>query len=519
MSSKQREPLLNPENGDFSDLDPAKAELAIDYMRIANNPAVRPLLDLDLAQDPALGQAHHYAQQFVLYRMFVQGVMGNRDDFSSQKVMDTEAANSTMQLTLRSINEFHSSFNAYTRAQGITGEQQAANIISGNINSNVTMAARDIATLYQQGLVASNGESANLQYTGRVLRFLNANLIFSDQLKQDGMVNTFYDEVYKVAVGEPPSSGYLNQMATNYAGQYTKPVTRGSIVQKLRRQAGTNVDDITNRAALMLLLANAKATLMFAQKVPNAREKYADALRGVGNADDLVPLSESIVKLMDRLQQAATLEQGQGVDNEFIEGIVQATQLNWEVLPAGELEDKARAIVDGQRQNGKEVTIDLERLNILANIRKEWGEDASYYVYGALGQRKVIKSDGKEEPDQYLLLILQDIDNQGNVRQEHAVAESPIAGPHALYVFRQDVSEGLSWREVMALPKSYARSLNARRLKHTLPRQAPQGYLVASMTEKVSTLMTCEPHEFSVIEFNGDRGFRVPKNILPQVNE
>lgn len=497
-------------------LDGAKAQWLVDYRRIATHPAVYSLTDIDLEDGGAFGQTNLYAQQFVISRMFVQGIMGNQDNLSSRKIMDTEANNSVLSLQLRGINQFHASFLSYAQAQ--EPGQHAEQIIAGDIAGNVTAMVQDIMQLYDQGLVSNTGESSNLQVVGQILRYLNVNLLFSDQLRQPDMVNVFYDKLYEKVVGEPTNS-YLNQAARNYAQQYEKPVTCGSNIQKLRKQAGSNIDDVTNRAAFALMIGNAKGTLMAAQQNPDSRDKYATALRTIGRANDLKLLNSDIASLIRRLEDG-TLEEAnaQGVQ-ELKEDVAQITQLNWEILPPGELEAKARNIVETQRQDGKEVTIDLERLNILDNIRKEWGVEASYYVYGALGKRRVIKKDGREEPDQYLLLILQDVDRGGNVRQEHAIAESPIAGTNALYVFRQDVSENLDWKEVMALPKNYARAFNARAVKHTVPRQAPEGYLVAAMTEKVRTLMTCQPEEFLTIEFDGERGFRIPKFIVHQTDE
>ena len=497
-----------------SDLDPTNAQLVVDYMRIADHPAVRPLLDIDLSDSPAMGQINQQAQQFVLYRMFVQGVMGNREDFSAQKIMDTDANNSSMQLTLRSINEFHNGFTAYTTVQHISSEQQAENITMGNLNDNITLMTQDIIKLYQNSLVDAEGESSNLQYIGQILRFMNANLLFSEQLETPGMVDAFYDKLYEIVTGEAATDGPLNKAARNYAEQYGKPITRGSVIKKIRRQAGSEVAEVTNRAALMLIIGNAKGNLQAGLQNPGLREKYASALHAIGHAKDLEPLNTSIVSLTNRLSEGVNGAQTKEEIEEFTESVVQSTQLDWEVLPPGELEAIARSIIDAQKLTRNEVRIDLERLNILAKIREEWGEDVSYYVHGTLGKRRIIKRDTQEEPDQYLLLILQDVDEHGTVLQEHAVAESPIAGPHALYVFRQDVSEGLSWREVMALPKKYARDLGARAVKHTQSVEAPASYLVPAMTEKVRALLACEPQEFPRIEFDGKRGFRLPSAVL-----
>lgn len=192
--------------------------------------------------------------------------------------------------------------------------------------------------------------------------------------------------------------------------------------------------------------------------------------------------------------------------------LLEARQLDWEVLPPGEIETISREIVRQAQTENYNPTIDLKRLRILDNLRTLWGEDNCYYARGALSARRVIHDGGQDEADQYLMLILQEKDADGSVIAEHAIAESPIAGPNALYVFRQDVSEGLDWRDVMSLPKSYARDFGARNVKHALPRGETD--LVGSMTEKVTALMSATPQEFKDLKFDGSRGFRVPKRVI-----
>lgn len=499
---------------DVSLLSPEAAQLATDSIHILRHPAVRPLMDLEMDERETLGQTKFLAQQHVLTYMMVQGVIGNYEDMSNQELLERHADAGVLSLSLRATNQFHNAFIAYARVQGKTARQQAEDIINGNISTNITNAVQDIANLYRRGMITADGGSENMQYLSSVLRFLNVNLLFSGQTNTQEEINLFYDTLYEVVVGEPPNEGRLNKAALNYANQYGKPMTRGNIIRNIRRSAGPLIGEITERAALQLLLANAKGTLGAVQDVNDTKVKYSKALRAIGRAGDIVELNATIVDLMGRLQIAAESEGEVLNSNDLAESLVQATHLDWEVLPPGELEERARAIVHEQSRTSTEVTIDLERLKILDNIRKQWGEDASYYAYGKLGKRRVIKQDGQEEPDQYLLLILQELDEDGNVVREHAVAESPIAGPNALYVFRQDVSEGLSWRDVMALPKNYARSLKARAVKHTKPRQAPDGFLIAAMTQKVGTLLACDVEDFLALEFSGERGVRLPKRAI-----
>lgn len=189
-------------------------------------------------------------------------------------------------------------------------------------------------------------------------------------------------------------------------------------------------------------------------------------------------------------------------------------RLDWTVLPEGELEleKAAREIVadaEARAIKGTNVVIDLDRLNILKKIRDNWGRDKCYYARGSLSGRRRVYIEGQENPDEYIVLVLQQLDDKESVVAEHAIAESPIAGHNALYVFREDVSEGLSWREVYSLPKLDTRELGARRIKHTKAEDDTRP-LVDVMTDRVASLLSVEPAEFPKVEFHG-RSVRVAK--------
>lgn len=185
--------------------------------------------------------------------------------------------------------------------------------------------------------------------------------------------------------------------------------------------------------------------------------------------------------------------------------ILRPMQLDWEILPPGELEAAAKDIVTKKTQRSKRpVEINLERLNILHEVREMWGVDRSYYALGSFSRRGVKSNTTREQPDEYIILVLQDVDHQGNIFAEHAVAESPIAGPHAVYVHRQDVTErNYTWREIMSLPKKEAREFGARAVKHTLSNGDSSG-LNEIMRDKICMLLACTPEEFSAIEFKGN---------------
>jgi hypothetical protein len=180
---------------------------------------------------------------------------------------------------------------------------------------------------------------------------------------------------------------------------------------------------------------------------------------------------------------------------------MQPMELDWEVLPPGQLTEQAKTVVaSSQRTKRNPPRIDLSRLTILENIRTWVGEDKCYYAKGVrTGRHKVRDDMGNEQPDEYIMLVIQTHDDSGTVMYEDVVAESPIAGSNALYVQRYEVN-GWAWRELMAYPKTDVLSMGARRLKH----EAPKGEdLTHNMVEKVKSLLTCSPEDFTRLEFKG----------------
>jgi hypothetical protein len=193
----------------------------------------------------------------------------------------------------------------------------------------------------------------------------------------------------------------------------------------------------------------------------------------------------------------------------------QMNEIDWEILPPGKLAEHAKDIVDSYTSETKKPTIDLERLTILEEIRRWWGEDKSYYRKGIRKGRRVIREDGKEQPDEYILLILQHFDEDGNVTHEDAIAESPIAGPNALYIQRYDVNHW-SWDELMQYPKGDVLAMGARAIKH----ETAEGHnIYQMMTEKVKSALGLSPENFLAFEFSGvdKQGgvrIRIPKRVL-----
>lgn len=181
-------------------------------------------------------------------------------------------------------------------------------------------------------------------------------------------------------------------------------------------------------------------------------------------------------------------------------------QLDWEVLPPGEVIRFCTDIISKPRQiETIQPKIDFERLKALETIRESWGADNCYYARGRLGQRHIVHEGDTSQPDEYIILVLQERDSDGKILYEHAIAESPIVGPHAMYIYRQDTNPSMNWRTVMSVSKQEARRMGARQIKHS----NKDGRQALELPEKVSLLLCCTPKEFRRLEFNGIKGFRL----------
>jgi len=193
----------------------------------------------------------------------------------------------------------------------------------------------------------------------------------------------------------------------------------------------------------------------------------------------------------------------------------QPEQLNWALLPPGEMKHHARDILQSkQRESGGQSYIDINRLNILENLRQWWGPDNSYYVKGLRTRRRNVKGEFEEIPDEYIMLILRTFDQNGTFLYENAVAESPVGGHNALYIQRYDVN-GWQWSELMAYPKNDVQAMGARRLVH----DPSDPYMIHNMTERAKTLLTIHPQAFLNGEFRGfdQEGkpyLHIPRNVM-----
>lgn len=491
------------------DLNSEESRQVADLIALLGDKSYKGFSELDTEDHqihPALVSA--YTQHAAIGFVLVQFQEGNLKTGNVQTVYDELADKKIVNFTLRSVNEMHTMIDGMSKHAGVSRQEFTSHPDEWDIEELAVALGNDYFTYCKMGLIGSDGDSSNLQYAAQRLRALNMVMLFSDSIYDEDVPEKYADSLKSMLKDvDPAVLAKAEQLAMLYAGTGFS----SSELKRFRRVNEDSLNEIVNYAAQIMLAGVTAGQLAEDFDIEASREKYREILKSVGESD-LESISAKAVKILHKL------EKDKSAKEDIVQNIEQAMDLQWEVLPPGELENIAREIVGANQTETKKPQIDLERLLILERIRKEWGAENTYYARGVLGKRKVIKSDGKEQPDQYLVLVLQEKDKNGAVIAEHAIAESPITQVNALYVHRQDVSEGLTWQEVMALPKSYAKALGARPVVHSMPRHAvPEGYLVTSMAEKVKTLLTATKEEFPLIEFSGERGhrIRIPKSVIP----
>jgi len=168
-------------------------------------------------------------------------------------------------------------------------------------------------------------------------------------------------------------------------------------------------------------------------------------------------------------------------------------QLDFTVLPTGtDLHEFAAGIVE-RLSNHEKAHVDLDRVNVLATIRQYIGADRCYYAHGEKTGKQMLDSETETLIDEdYIVLVIQNLDDNGTTKHEDALAISPIAKKHAAYLTRSEASAG-NWREILSLPKSDARYFGARDLRFT----GSTGRTPYSMMEeKIKALLECHPDDF-----------------------
>jgi hypothetical protein len=271
-----------------------------------------------------------------------------------------------------------------------------------------------------------------------------------------------------------------------------------AVIETLRATRGRIVDDLLT-LDLDAHMGNLDVIMV----------EYAQKLEKLLSKDEFKRINDFLKAYFNNPQEESVgSDQPTYGSNKLLEDVFEREDLigilDWTILPIEkgdeELEKAAREIVSQAQQRaerGTRVEIDLARLNILKKLREQWGKDRCEYFRGKLRNSGVVE--GSDRPDEYIVLVMRELDEHGNIRQEHAVAESPIAGVNALYLLRGDVAAG-SWREIFSMPKKDARALGARKLLHTKGDGRP---MVEFLTDRVQTLLTCSPDEFFRIRFQG----------------
>ncbi len=182
-------------------------------------------------------------------------------------------------------------------------------------------------------------------------------------------------------------------------------------------------------------------------------------------------------------------------------------ELDFTVLPPGkELRELAQEIVDGASEYER-AYVDLERVAVLEKVREIWGKDLSHFAHGKRTGSVVYDEETDMSVDEdYIVLVMSEIDYRGNVLGEHALAISPIACRHAAYLARHDASAG-TWRELLPLPKAEAKEYGARALQFT---SATGRMKYELMVEKIRALLDCNKDDFhNRLRMLGDGTYRV----------
>lgn len=169
-------------------------------------------------------------------------------------------------------------------------------------------------------------------------------------------------------------------------------------------------------------------------------------------------------------------------------------EVSFTLLPPGtELREYAEVLYKELSETEKPY-FDPQRLDVLERLRDEMGRDRCYYVHGKSRKSKTLQEDGTYIREDYVGLVIQNIDPRGRIIGEDAIAVSPIAKKHAGYLVRHDFGSGEAWRNILSMPKAAAQSHGARPLKFT----AVQGQdKYDAWVKKALELLTCPPAQFS----------------------
>jgi|GEM_PF-2493355 len=475
---------------------------------VLHNPAFSTIMEMSIDQDEnPLAPLTLYFQQMVLGRKVSRAVQGDGSPLVNTDIVQ-ELSRRQMGVYIQSVFGFHTMVHGLALHFKTSRDKMAATLPDMPAADVALPLFQDYLSLSGEGFLDDGGVKDSYHQAAMRLRMLSTVLLLSPHAHDSESVGQVFDQLYKVSGERWPVN---EQDVDLYIQELSREASSGRRLQKLNRRFGARSIPLLHRATEGLLIGTTKSLFlgMTPEQIDGARQAYRNAL-GAMVGSDIERLHKTATAIELEMAALRTAELP-----EIVEQIVEASYLDWEALPPGELEQHAREIVaQNMERMSTPPTIDLARLRTLSSLRTALGESRCYFARGKLGARRKVKADGVEQADQYLLLVWRDLDDQGNLRGESVVAESPIAGEHALYVFRHDVS-GDNWRSAMALPKSVARDLGARRVRHVIP--VGETDLVATMTRKALALLTCPPEEFSILKFAGAQGVRVPRAALPEL--
>lgn len=178
---------------------------------------------------------------------------------------------------------------------------------------------------------------------------------------------------------------------------------------------------------------------------------------------------------------------------EIEEPVFKGQELDFTILPDGTNIREICEDILGRIPDHLKPYVDLDRLNILEEVRQLVGKEMCFYAQGKPKGREFMAENGAKVDESYIVLVMQDRDEYGQVRGENAIAMSPIARRNAAFMCRYDASEQISWQEIFKFPKQDVQLLGARRIKFTHDREQS---LSDAMTEKFVALLTCDKKEF-----------------------
>lgn len=173
---------------------------------------------------------------------------------------------------------------------------------------------------------------------------------------------------------------------------------------------------------------------------------------------------------------------------------IKGQELNFTVLPQGTVLRQLYETIRNGTPPHLRPYVDTSRLQLLEEMSEFVGKEKCFYAQGIPKERDfVVPATGELVNESYVVLVMQDRDDDGRVVGENAIAISPIARRNAAFVCRYDVSEGISWQEILKFPKQDVELLGARRVKFSHSKDQPLG---DAMLEKFTALLTCDKAEF-----------------------